>query len=84
MTDDQLMAQFHRLELRLERLDTKVDQLEKRLSDGFAVVHGRLEGLENRLNTKAGTWAVTLWGATLAILVSAVGVGLGLMLRTHP
>jgi hypothetical protein len=41
MTDEQIVEQFHRIELRLERLDTKLDQLEKRLSDGFGVVNTR-------------------------------------------
>jgi hypothetical protein len=70
MTDEQLTDHFHRMELRLERLDTKLDQLEKRLSDGFAVVNTRLEGLETRLNTKAGNWVVSLWGATQGVLIA--------------
>jgi hypothetical protein len=61
MTDDQLMAQFHRLERRLERLDTKVDRLEKRLSDGFAVIHAGMEGVENRLKDKADWRVVSLY-----------------------
>jgi hypothetical protein len=84
MTDDQLMEQFHRIELRLERLDTKVEQLDKRLTEGFATVHTRLEGLETRLNTKAGNWTVGLWGATLAFLISAAGIGLGVLIQRHP
>ena len=71
MTDEQLMEQFHRVELRLERLDTKVDQLEKRFTDGLAVVNSRLASLETRLESKASTWAVSLWGATLAMLIGA-------------
>jgi hypothetical protein len=59
MTDEQIVDQFHRSEPRLERLDTKMDQLEKRLGDGFAVANSRLEGLENRLARKADTWVVT-------------------------
>jgi len=70
MTDEEFRDTFHRFELRLERLDTKMDQLEKRLSDGFAVVNTRLEGIETRLNTKAGNWVVSLWGATLAGLIA--------------
>jgi hypothetical protein len=30
------------------------------------------------------TWAVSLWGTTLAILVSATGVTLGLLIQRHP
>ncbi len=70
MTDDQLTEQFHRVELRLERLDTKVDQLEKRLSDGFAVVNTHLEGFENRLARKADTWVVTVGIAGLGLLLT--------------
>ena len=61
MTDEQLMEQFHRIELRLERLDTKVDQLEKRMTDGVAVIHTRLEGFENRLKDKADWRVVSLY-----------------------
>jgi hypothetical protein len=67
MTDEQLTDQFHRMELRLERLDTK---LEKRLSDGFAVVNTRLEGFENRLARKADTWVVTVGIAGLGLLLT--------------
>jgi hypothetical protein len=70
MTDDELRDRFHRFELRLERLDTKVDQLDKRLSDGFAVVHARLEGLENRLARKADTWVVTVGMGGLGLLLT--------------
>jgi hypothetical protein len=71
MTDEQLSEQFHRLELRLERLDTKVEQLEKRFSDSLAVVNTRLAGLQASLDTRASTWAVGLWGASLAMLIGA-------------
>jgi hypothetical protein len=70
MTDEQFADQFHRLELRLERLDTKVDQLEKRLSDGFSVVHARFEGIENRLARKADTWVVTVGMGGLGLLLT--------------
>jgi uncharacterized protein YlxW (UPF0749 family) len=70
MTDEETRDLFHRLELRLERLDTRVDQLEKRLSDGFSVVHGRFEGLENRLARKADTWVVTVGIGGLGLLLT--------------
>jgi hypothetical protein len=70
MTDDQLRETFTRVEVRLERLDTHVDQLDKRLSDGFAVVHARLEGLENRLARKADTWVMTTGLGVLGLLVT--------------
>ena len=50
MTDEQLIEQFHRLDRRLERLDSKVDGLEKSLADCLSEVRTRFEGLE--------TWSV--------------------------
>jgi hypothetical protein len=69
MTDDDLRDTFHRLELRLERMDTKLDSLEKRLASLEGRLDTRFDGLESRVNTKAGNWVVSLWGATLAILI---------------
>jgi hypothetical protein len=69
MTDEELRELVHRVELRLERVDTRLDGLEKRLTEGLAQIHTRLEGLESRVNTKAGNWVVSLWGATLAVLI---------------
>ncbi len=45
---------FHRLDLRLERVDTKLDQLEKRLSDGLAVVNARFGGLREPAEYQGG------------------------------
>jgi uncharacterized protein with von Willebrand factor type A (vWA) domain len=70
MTDEQIVDQFHRSEPRLERLDTKMDQLEKRLGDGFAVANSRLEGLENRLARKADTWVVTAGMEGIGVLLT--------------
>jgi hypothetical protein len=66
--DEDVRDRFNRLELRLERLDATISQLEKRLSDGFGQMNARLEGIENRLAHKADNWVVSLWGATLAML----------------
>jgi uncharacterized protein YlxW (UPF0749 family) len=71
MQDDELRELFHRMELRLERLDTKVDNLEKTVADVRSEMRARFEGIENRLNSKAGNWVVTFWGSTLAILIGA-------------
>ena len=71
MTDDEHRDLLHGLALRLERFDVRLDALDKRVSDGFAQINTRLEGMENRLNTKAGNWTVSLWGATLAIIMAA-------------
>jgi hypothetical protein len=70
MTDDELRDTFHRMELRLERLDTKMDNLEKSLADVRGDMRAMREGLETRLNSKAGNWVVSLWGATLAVLIA--------------
>jgi chaperonin cofactor prefoldin len=69
MTDDELRETIHRLELRLERLDTKMDNLEKSLADVRGEMRTMREGLENRLNSKGGNWVASLWGATLAVLI---------------
>ncbi|MGH8066515.1 MAG: hypothetical protein ACRERE_15010 [Candidatus Entotheonellia bacterium] len=52
MSDDETHELFRRFELCLERLDTTLDQLEKRLRDGFSQMNARLEGIENRLAHK--------------------------------
>jgi hypothetical protein len=70
MTDDELRDTFHRLELRLERVDTKLENLEKALVDFRIETRTRFEGLENRLNTKAGNWTVSLWGGSLAVVMA--------------
>jgi hypothetical protein len=70
MTDDEWRDMFHRLELRLERVDTKLDNLEKALVDFRIETRTRFEGLENRLNTKAGNWVVSLWGGSLAVFMA--------------
>jgi hypothetical protein len=68
---DDANDRLNRIEIRLERLDATLAQIDKRISDGFAVVNTRLEGLKNRLSHKAENWVVSLWGATLGILVGA-------------
>jgi hypothetical protein len=70
MTDDEFRDIFHRFELRLERLDTKLDHLEKSLADSRGEMRAMREGLESRINSKAGNWVVSLWGATLAVLIA--------------
>jgi hypothetical protein len=70
MTDEQWRETFQRFEVRFERLDTHVDQIDKRMREGFAVVYTRLEGLENRLARKADTWVVTTGMAGLALLLT--------------
>jgi uncharacterized protein YlxW (UPF0749 family) len=70
MTDDQLAESFHRVELRLERLDTKVEGLEKGLADVRSEFRARFEGLDNRLARKADTWVVTVGIAGLGLLLT--------------
>ena len=61
MTDDEFRELFHRVELRLERLDTRVDHFEQ----GQAEIRADVRGLEARLTTKADCWVVSLWGASI-------------------
>ena len=74
MTDEKWRDMFHRLDLRLEHLDTKLDTIEKAFADLRSEMRIRFEGLETRLNTKAGNWVVSLWGATLAILMGLLNL----------
>src|SRR5439155_23879079 len=59
MTDDDVRDLFHRVELRLERLDIKVEGLEKRVALLDTRLDTPLEGLETRLARTADTWVVT-------------------------
>jgi hypothetical protein len=70
MTDDELRDRFARLELRLERLDTKAEGLEKGLADLRAELRPRLEGLVHRLARKADTWVVTVGMGGLGLLLT--------------
>jgi hypothetical protein len=71
MQDDEIRELFHRFELRLERLDTKMDNLEKSFADLRSEMRGRMNALETRLDNKAGNWVVSFWGTTLAMLIAA-------------
>jgi hypothetical protein len=71
MLDDEIRELFHRMDLRLERLDTKMDGLEKRLASMESRFETRFAAIETRLDGKAGNWVVSLWGATLAMLIGA-------------
>jgi hypothetical protein len=70
MTDEEFRDTFHRFELRLERLDTKVENLEKGLADVRAEMRGRFEGIENRLARKADTWVVTAGIGGIGVLMT--------------
>lgn len=70
MMDEEFRETFHRFELRLERMDTKLDNLEKHLASLESRMDARFEGLETRLNSKAGNWVVSLWGASLGIFMA--------------
>jgi hypothetical protein len=61
---DDLQARMGSLEARMGSLD---DRVETRLMG----VEGRLTTIEGRLDHKAGNWVVSLWGATLAMLIGA-------------
>jgi hypothetical protein len=78
MQDEEFRELFHRMELRLERVDVKVDALEKGVADlrhdmreRFSTIEARLTSMDNRIDNKASNWTVSLWGSTLAILIAA-------------
>jgi chaperonin cofactor prefoldin len=56
--DEETRDQVHRVEVRLERLETKIDDVEKTLGDFRSELRTRLEGIENRIARKAETWLV--------------------------
>jgi hypothetical protein len=63
---------FHHVELRLERLDTKLDAKEKHLASLATGMESRLSSVGNHLDGKTGNYVVVgLWGATLAMLIAA-------------
>jgi len=70
MTGEELRDQFHRLELRLERLDTKAENVEKGLADARAEFRSRFDGLEARLQDKADWRVVTLYTALIVGLMT--------------
>src|SRR5262249_4835416 len=76
MTDDELRTAVRDLRdslqgvvVRLERLDTRLDGLEKGLADVRAEVRPRLEGLENRVARKAATGVVPAGMGALGVLL---------------
>jgi anti-sigma-K factor RskA len=71
MQDEEFRDLFHRMELRLERLDTKVENLEKGFADLRSEMRTRFSSIDTRLDGKAGNWLASLWGATLAMLIAA-------------
>jgi hypothetical protein len=54
MTDDETRDVCHGLALRLERLEATIDGAEQAFSDVPTDMRGRLKGVENRLQSKAG------------------------------
>ena len=78
MQDGEFRELFHRMELRLERVDVKVDSLEKGVADlrtdmreRFSSIEARLTSIDNRIDNKASKLTVSLWGSTLALLIAA-------------
>jgi hypothetical protein len=53
MIEEDVRDRCNHLELRLERFDATLSQIEQGLSDGFAQMSTRLEGMGNRLVDKA-------------------------------
>jgi len=68
--DDDTREQFHRIEIRLERLETRIDQMDKRMGDGVGQLNARFEGLESRIARKADTWIVGLFGTLMVLLMT--------------
>ena len=72
---ERIDGRIDRLDTRIDgvekRLDTRIESVEKAVADARTEFRMRFEGIENRLNTKAGNWVVTFWGATLAMLIGA-------------
>jgi hypothetical protein len=62
---------FHRVELRLERLGTKLDAHEKHLASLATRIESHFNSVGNHLDGKTGHVVVSLWGATLAMLITA-------------
>ena len=56
MTDEQLQELFHRIDLRLERLDTKLEALEK----GQVDIRADIRVIQSRLDEKARQTVVSL------------------------
>jgi hypothetical protein len=59
MSAEELRELVRRLALRIERLGTSFDALEKTMADIRTESRAGLEGLESRVNTKAGNWVVS-------------------------
>jgi hypothetical protein len=70
MRDDEFCDLFRRMDLRLERLDTKVENLEKGFADLRGEMRTHLLAIDARLD-KVGNWVVSFWDATLAMLITA-------------
>jgi hypothetical protein len=56
MTDEDGRGRFHRLGLRLERLEATLGQTEKRLCDGFGQAKAYPEGKDSAPPARRTTW----------------------------
>jgi hypothetical protein len=68
---------FHRLELRLERLDTEMDHLEKPLAAVQSEMRAMREDLETRLHRPSDALALTLPALSRELQVWRYGRWLG-------
>jgi hypothetical protein len=71
MQDEEFRELVHRLDLQLEHLGAKMDNFEKRLAPMQSWFKTRFASIESGLDGKAGNLVVSLWGATLAMLIAA-------------
>jgi hypothetical protein len=62
---------FHHVELRLEQLDTKLDAQEKHLASLATGMESHFNSVDNHHDGRTGNVVVSLWDATLAMLIAA-------------
>jgi tetrahydromethanopterin S-methyltransferase subunit G len=68
---DDLQTRMTSVEGRIASLDSHMDSRFTAVDTRFMGVEGRLTNIEARLDQKAGAWLVSIWGATLAMLIAA-------------
>lgn len=66
-THDDLQRDMGRVEGTLDAMGTRLDRLEKLVTDGFKALNERLDAIEKRESERKGAWGV------LVAVASAVG-----------
>jgi tetrahydromethanopterin S-methyltransferase subunit G len=67
--DEELRGEFAVIRTRLDALDKVVMDFRVEVRGRLDAIERRLDGQESRLHDKASNIVVSLWGATLAILI---------------